>query len=355
MLLSAGCVTYLHSLLPPAAYPEIHLEPGASLPAIPEYRFEFQDFEVTLSSQVDPAVYAGARMAGKEVKIYDPSIDDEEWRPGLYRAMTTDQAQDPFFEDLTNEFRAIRERHTLDSDEYLELMTIFVQSLPYRNQSLSSPKYPVETYGDREGDCDDKSMLLAGLLAHEGYGVALFYFGPEQHMAVGVACPEKGYHDTGYAYIEATRVSLVGTGSGSLAGGIPLVSDPLVIPIGDGIVAYTRCHETRAIYAEITSLPARLETIGKDLAERESALASKGSDLEEMDRVMEQMHTLGDNAAYDLMVSEYNKKVRDYNKDLDTYNEISEEYARLAERYNYLIAHEHDRAGTYRTLSEAAP
>jgi hypothetical protein len=353
VLLSTGCVTYLHSLLPPIAYPEIQPQPGASLPAIPDHRFEFQDFEVALSSQVDPEVYAGARMAEKEVRIFDTTIDDEEWRSGLYRAMTMDKAQDPFFEDLTNEFRTIRERYTLDSDEYLELMTVFVQSLPYRNQSLSSPKYPVETYGDGEGDCDDKSMLLAGLLAHEGYGVALLYFGPEQHMAVGVACTEKGYRDTGYAYIEATRVSLVGTGPGSLAGDITIVSDPLVIPIGDGIVAYTRCHETRAIYAGITSLRATLETMGKDLGERESALKSRRSDLEDMDRAIALMRTTGDYSGYNRMVAEYNKKVRDYNQELATYDQISGEYTRLAERYNYLIAHAHDREGAYRALFEA--
>lgn len=349
-LVSTGCVSYLHSLLPPAAYPEIRLHPGATLPAIPEYTFEFQDFNVTLSSQVDPEVFAGARAAKKEVRIYDTSIDDDEWRSGLYRAMTTDPAQDRFFEDLTNEFREIRTLHNLNSDEYLELMAVFVQSIPYKSQNLSSPKYPVETYGDREGDCDDKSMLLAGLLAHEGYRVVLFYFGPEQHMAVGVACPEKGYRETGYASIETTRVSLVGTGSDSLAGNIILASDPLVIPIGGGTLGYTRCNETFAIYAELTDLSTRLEEMRKDLGERESALLSRKSDLEHMDQAIERTGTTGDYSGYNRLVSEYNKKVRDYNQELDTYNELLEAYDRLAERYNYIIAHEHDRAGTYHTL-----
>jgi hypothetical protein len=349
-LLSTGCVSYLHNLLPPAAYPEIRPQPGATLPAIPEYTFEFEDFNVTLSSPADPEVFAGARAAKKEVRIYDTSMNDEEWRSGLYRAMTTDPAQDRFFEDLTNEFRGIRTRHNLNSDEYLELMAVFVQSIPYKSQNLSSPKYPIETYGDREGDCDDKSMLLAGLLAHEGYGVALFYFGPEQHMAVGVACSEKGYRDTGYAYIETTRVSFVGTGSDALAGNITIASDPLVIQIGDGTAGYTRCNETLAIYAELTDLTAHLGEIRKDLGDRESSLKSKRSDLEAMDLAIERMGTTGDNSGYTRMVSEYNKKVRDYNQELDAYNTISEEYARLAERYNYIIAHEHDRAGTYHTL-----
>jgi hypothetical protein len=350
MLLSTGCVSYLHSYLPSATYPEIHPRPGGTLQAPPEYTFGFEDFTVTLTTPFDQEVYAGARMAEKGVRIFNTSMKDDEWRTGLYRAMTTDPAQDQFFRDLTNEFRGIRTRNNLDSDEYLELMTVFVQSIPYKNQSLSSPKYPVETYGDGEADCDDKSMLLAGLLAHEGYGVALLYFGPEQHMAAGVSCPGKGYRDTGYAFIETTRVSLVGTGSQVLANNVTLVSDPLVIPIGTGTMGYTRCNETLAIYAELAEVSVQLEEIRKDLGERESALMAKRSALEDLDPAIEQMRTTGDYSAYNRMVADYNRKVREYNQELDIFNEISGEYSRLAERYNYIIGHEHDREGTYRTL-----
>jgi hypothetical protein len=347
VLLSTGCISYF---LPLAAYPEIRPQQGATLPTTPEYTFDFEDFQVTLSPPVDPEVYYGARSAEKEVRIYDTSIDDNEWRSGLYRAMTTDPAQDPFFDGLAGEFREIRAGHDLDSDEYLELMAVFVQSLPYRNQNLSSPKYPIETYVDGEGDCDDKSMLLAGLLAHEGYGVALFYFGPEQHMAVGVACDDRGYRNTGYAYLETTLVSLVGTGAESLVGNITLESEPLVIPIGEGTSMYTRCNETHAIFAELTTVKVRLETLGTDLGDRESVLRIKKSELDTMEVDMEQMRASGDISGYNRMVSEYNKHVRDYNQNLDRYNELSGAYARLAERHNYIISHEHDREGTYRTL-----
>jgi hypothetical protein len=350
VLVSTGCVSYIHSLLPAADYPEIRPQQGATLPEIPAYTFDFKDFQVTLSSSVDPEVYAGARSAEKEVRIYDNSMDDDEWRSGLYRIMTMDPAQDSFYKALTGEFREIRTLHDLDSDEYLELMAVFVQSLPYHNQNLSSPKYPIETYRDREGDCDDKSMLLAGLLANEGYRVALFYFEPEQHMAVGVACSENGYRDTGYAYIETTSVSLVGTMPGSLAGNITLTSDPLVIPIGDGTYRYSRCNETHAIDAELTGINEHLELLKLDLTGYESALISRRSDLETMELVMEQLRAGGDRSGYNRMVSEYNNKVRDYNRDLEDYKELSEEYASLAERYNYIIEHEHDRAGIYRYL-----
>ncbi|MDD1708734.1 MAG: hypothetical protein LUQ33_06155, partial [Methanoregulaceae archaeon] len=149
VLVSTGCVSYVHSLLPAAEYPEIRPQPGATLLEIPAYTFDFKDFQVTLSSPADPEVYAGARSAEKEVRIYDTSMDDDEWRSGLYRIMTVDPAQDSFYTALADEFREIRTLHDLDSDEYLELMAVFVQSIPYHNQNLSSPKYPIETYHDR--------------------------------------------------------------------------------------------------------------------------------------------------------------------------------------------------------------
>ncbi len=349
-LLSSGCVSYIHSFFPAASYPEIEPQRGVTLPAVPDYSFPYENFLVTLSSDVDPEVYAGAQSAEKGVRIYDTSIGDDEWRSGLYKAMTLDPAQDTFFDNLTGEFSQVRATYDLDSDEYLELMAVFVQSFSYRNQNLSSPKYPIETYRDREGDCDDKSMLLAGLLAHEGYNVSLLYFGPEQHMAVGVACQEMGYHDTGYAYIETTRVSFVGIGAGSLEGNITISSYPLVIPIGNGISTYRRCNETLAINDELSDISAHLEVLATDLRGRESLLLSRRSDLETMDRKLEVMLAEGDYFRYNQMVSEYNTRVREYNQDLEAYQAISDEYSRLAERYNYIISHEHDRKGTYRYL-----
>ena len=53
------------------------------------------------------------------------------------------------------------------------------------------------------GDCDDKAILLAGLLARENYSVVLFKFGPEKHMAIGVKSDAFPYKSTGFTYVEA--------------------------------------------------------------------------------------------------------------------------------------------------------
>ncbi len=68
-------------------------------------------------------------------------------------------------------------RQNLSDDEYLELIAVYVQSLRYETQEQNPAKFPIETVVDRAGDCDDKSLLFAGLLSREGYPVALLLFG----------------------------------------------------------------------------------------------------------------------------------------------------------------------------------
>lgn len=345
VILSSGCNGYLPGIMPRVSYPAITPEPGAMLPRTPAYSYLFQDFEVRIATPADPAVYAGARSAEKTVRIYDRATTDEEWRSGLYRAMVTDPAQEPMYDALISEFRAVRAAHGLDQDEYLELITVFVQSIPYQAQDLQSPKYPVETYVDGQGDCDDKSLLLAGLLAREGYRVALFHFVPERHMAVGVGCTDGGYAATGYAYTEATRVSLVGVVSDRLEGNITLVSEPFVTPIGEGNLTYTRCSETRAIQAYLGSLRDRIGTLEQDIGVRQQALASDRAELAALEERMERLRAAGDSTGYNRLVVDYNRDARAYNERLEAFRSATAEYSRLVELYNTLVGRLHDRAG----------
>ncbi len=87
----------------------------------------------------------------------------------------------------------------------------FVQELAYveddRNDtSCEYPRYPVEMTVDKQGDCEDKAILLASLLDSLGYSVALLRL--PNHMAVGVNTPENlsgvdRYIDS-YYFLEAT-------------------------------------------------------------------------------------------------------------------------------------------------------
>ena len=127
-------------------------------------------------------------------------------------------------------------------------MAAYTQSLTYETTPDNPTKYPVETVVEGAGDCDDKSVLLAGLLSREGYKVALLAFTPESHMALGVGSTDSLYKDTGYAYLETTNLSYVGVPPDELAGGVVLTSEPLVIPVGNGTILYSSGAETAYIH-----------------------------------------------------------------------------------------------------------
>ena len=64
------------------------------------------------------------------------------------------------------------------------------QKIPYKTDIESRgvveyPKYPYETFYDGCGDCEDKSIILAGILHDMNYAVALLHF--SNHMAVGIS------------------------------------------------------------------------------------------------------------------------------------------------------------------------
>jgi hypothetical protein len=167
-----------------------------------------------------------------------------------------DPRQDEFYNGLIGEFRRIRAENALDDDEYLEIITAFVQSIPYQTEE-GAPKFPVETYTDYRGDCDDKALLLAALLTREGYNTSLLYFAPEQHMGVGVADLANPFRSSGYAYIETTGTFLIGMVPERIQGGKELRSDPLVIPVGKGR-AYGSGTQVRTILDTYTRSQARI-------------------------------------------------------------------------------------------------
>lgn len=114
-----------------------------------------------------------------------------------------------------------------------EIAISLVQEIPYGTSNLTEDffgsvvnhsRYPYEVLYDNEGICGERSELLAFLLKELGYGVVIFYYGDENHEAVGIRCGFFGdYEDTGYCYVETTT-------SFNVEGFL----DAEVIPIADG-------------------------------------------------------------------------------------------------------------------------
>jgi hypothetical protein len=192
---------------PDVIYPHIGPIAAGTPDIVIDYGWKFEGKEESAGFSVNGSVYRAATRANKNATLYR-DLPESEWMQGYYRSFIDDPAQEDLFRDLGDRMRAIGNGESLDDSRYLELMMVFVQSIPYRTDpDQTLPKFPVETIVDRKGDCDDKSLLLAGLLAREGYNVSILYFTPEMHAAVGIGCNGPGFRDTGYIFVETTNHS----------------------------------------------------------------------------------------------------------------------------------------------------
>jgi hypothetical protein len=339
---------------PSVVVPHIVVGTEQSAPIMATSTFLFEKSRITITVPVDGAVYQAAKSTDKSVSIYG-NVSESEWVTDSYREMVNDPAQDQMYSDLITQFRKIRVDQGLSSDEYLELMAAYTQSLTYKTTPDNPTKYPVETVVEGAGDCDDKSVLLAGLLSREGYRVALFAFAPESHMALGVGSTGPLYKDTGYAYLETTNLSYVGVPPDELAGGVILTSEPLVIPVGNGTTLYTSGAETSYIndmsaFAEqkLPGMDAQIQPLERDLTAKQNQIAGIESN-------MQALRSAGNIGAYNAQVSSHNALVSAYNAELDIYHQVVARYDAYAGVYNYIISHAYDREGTYEWVKANMP
>ncbi len=143
--------------------------------------------------------------------------------------------QRPYLEKLVEKIK----KESDDPNQQARIAISLVQSIPYdwsglRTMNLDN-RYPYEVLYDNKGVCGEKSRLLAFILRDLGFGVTMFNFDSEMHMAVGVSCPvEYSYRGTGYCFIETTRPSIITDSSGEYIGAGKLSSMPSIYHISNG-------------------------------------------------------------------------------------------------------------------------
>ncbi len=226
-----------------------HVVLDDSAPAAPPANitrsFNFHNSSASVSIAVNRSVYEASKKTYRGIILVG---DPKGYGTRYYQAIINDPTQDAIYEDLLEQFRTIRDKRNLTDDEYLEMMTAYIQTIPYKDGGISPPRYPAELLVENMGDCDDKAILLSGLLAREGYSVALLKFGPESHMAMGVGSDAFPYKSTGYTYLEAMTPAYVGIPSFSIMTKKPLNSEPLVIPVSTGTKIYRVGSQTSYIH-----------------------------------------------------------------------------------------------------------
>jgi hypothetical protein len=109
--------------------------------------------------------------------------------------------------------------HAKNQNDLVRISISLVQRIPYDSEKVAydlkyNPytkiRYPYEVIFDNKGICCEKSLLLAFLLKELGFGVALFIYRDENHMALGIRSPKEfSYYGCGYAFVETTAPSIV--------------------------------------------------------------------------------------------------------------------------------------------------
>ena len=273
----------------------------------------------------------------------------------IYRAMVKDPDQGQAFSDLLNELNKVRSLQNLSDDEYLEFTTVYVQSLRYTSLKQNFAKLPVETIVDGAGDCDDKSLLLAGLLAREGYSVALLSFEPEAHMAIGVSSYDYLFKNTGYAFIETTNYSFIGEPTDKLVGNLSLHSDPTIIVINNGTKLYSSGNETQYIHNTYLMTDQKVKELASQLKRLNDDLIAKQTRISELESKIDQLRNSDNIGEYNSQVSTYTALTSIYNSRLTSYRQIYTEYERYAAIHDYIFEHKFDRKGVYDYVKKNIP
>jgi hypothetical protein len=152
----------------------------------------------------------------------------------FYLTLIEHEEQKTAIKPLIDSIKSLGKRNSYDD---LRIATSFVQHIPYGKIKNYQTRrfFPYEVLYNQCGVCEDKSILLAFLLKELGYGVVLFEFETDQHMAVGIKVPEKfSYKKTGYAFVETTRPNIISDSHCDYVNSGKLTSVPLIIPVSDG-------------------------------------------------------------------------------------------------------------------------
>jgi len=221
-------------------YPSINYSGEENFTEV-ERNFKFRGNITGIKYMIDKNLYICAGKTDKSAYLTWSDRIYYDWHSRYYHSFINCPDMNSTYSAVLFKLTDISDKNNLTSNEYAELITVFVQTLPYFSD-MNNPeiKYPVETLYDGRGDCDDRSLLLAGLLAKSGYNVSLFYFEKEKHMGVGIASENNTFRDTGYAYIETVDTKIIGDPNMTLPSGKVIQSEPEIITVQGGSLTYYR-------------------------------------------------------------------------------------------------------------------
>ncbi len=200
--------------------PAVNLE-GQPVPRSPEraqrdgtwavtYEFWYEGSMRTVVARIPAKDYATSESRPDGMEI-TPGESQSTWTRRYYIRQLKWPEQQRAVAAVLPQLRAIRTSMHLDSDDYVRLLNAFVGTIPYDSEEAAAGtarKRPCGLLVEGAGVCEEKSMLLGGLLAAEGYDAALILLERDNHMGVGVRSDTHTYKGTPFAFIDAVGVSV---------------------------------------------------------------------------------------------------------------------------------------------------
>lgn len=266
-----------------------------------EIEFPFRDEIVSGEITIHLSPYNGAKaQSAKSIPLFGYSPQQ------YYSAIANDPAQDEMYAELLAFFERYAKEHNLTSDEYVELLTTYVQNIPYITVG-AAVNFPIETVIENKGDCDDKSILLSGLLAKSGYAAGVVVFSEENHMTAAIKEAETGQVISSYILIETTRYAYIGENAAvirSRTRNRTQVREDSVILVGGGTAAYTVSWQVDAILEQRERIVETIDSLSQEMRTLKSEILDQETQLSQV---------------YDPAVYEkYEKNLTSYNEYMET-------------------------------------
>jgi hypothetical protein len=341
--------------------------PQLTDPVKKTYSWEYRGIKYSLSETLHGSVYGYYASQPKEYSYIGAGTAPADWEQDYYAMFLKSNAGDPTIANLADDIASQGRKHGLTGDQIVDLTMAFVQAIPYddaraRNiladSGNTAMQYPYETLYREMGVCSDKSLLSYALLRQMGYGVALFAYEKDNHMAIGIQCPkEYSTYGSGYCYAETTSV-------GNRIGVVPSFDqqtnktvnaqlteyDPNAIQQANlsqlGQVTmydqirgeqYSGIVETKKIKDRIADLNDKLISLSASLRNQKNTISEDENKQTEMKKNLDSLRRGGNIDSYNSMVVKYNAFIVTYKQDVKKFNDTVNLYNSTVKEYNSLL------------------
>lgn len=286
------------------------------------FNWEFNNREYKLTTTLHESVYEFYNEQPKEYTCIGSCSPD--WKEKYYGTFLQVPEEDNTFKELISTIKEKGEQQGLSDSQILEMTVSFIQSIPYDEigikEELPLARYPYEVLYEKKGVCSGKSFLGALLVKELGYGVALFSYEKENHMAIGIKCEKQvSSYNSGYCFTELTNPGWkIGIEDFNDIKGIrpsertPVLSNtPEVYVIADG-------KTYRGVYKNLEKK--------EEIKELEQEIDQREIKINNLKEKLDRYKRIGDYESYNELVPTYNNLINTQRAAVERYDVLIREF-----------------------------